>query len=49
VQLYRNMGVNSAFADELRVGTTWADVTPPVPEPALLLGLLALLPLLRRR
>jgi hypothetical protein len=49
VQLYRNMGVNSAFADELRVGTTWADVTPPVPEPALLMGLLALLPLLRRR
>ena len=22
------------FSDEIRVGTTWADVTPPIPEPA---------------
>jgi len=37
-------------ADELRVGTTWADVTPPIPEPALF-GALALvgLTMLRRR
>jgi hypothetical protein len=40
----------SGFFDELRVGTTWAEVVPAIPEPrAALLGGLGLLALLRRR
>ena len=38
------------YIDEVRFGTTWADVVPPIPEPApALLGGIGLLALLRRR
>jgi len=44
---------NQMIVDELRIGTSWADVTPAVPEPGVAalggLGLFAMISLYRRR
>ena len=51
--LLRQSAAPHLTMDELRVGTSWADVTSPVPEPTthtlLGLGALALMPQRRKR
>jgi len=51
IELKNGSSAPRVIIDELRVGTTWADVTPTIPEPATvgMLGLGALVTLLIRR
>jgi hypothetical protein len=49
-RFYPGSGQNSGYLDEVRIGETYADVTPPVPEPAgVLLALGGVLALRRVR
>ncbi len=49
LKFYPGSGPNNGYLDEVRIGESYASVTPVIPEPAALLGVLALAGLALRR
>jgi len=48
-RFYPGSGANNGYVDEVRIGETYADVTPAVPEPAFALALASLALVFRRK